>query len=243
MGALYRLMSPSGRQYIGVTSWTVARRYAEHCRTARQGRGYALHSAIRKYGQDRFLVETLVIADDIDYLHELELKAIKTFGTLHPAGYNLTAGGEGILGLSERSKLKRSEALKGRPVSSEARAKISAAARLQMQRPGMRDTLRALATGRKRPSGLNARMSELYKQTHRTPEMRGRISAATKAAHERPEVKARVAANARAKWADPAARSAHSEKMRKKWADPEWKAAMLQARAGARAQRASAKKG
>jgi hypothetical protein len=39
-----------------------------------------------------------VIANDFEYLCDLEIKAIKTFGTRYPTGYNMTDGGEGATG-------------------------------------------------------------------------------------------------------------------------------------------------
>lgn len=237
MGALYRLTSPSGRQYIGVTTWSAEARFAEHCKKARNGHGYALHAAIRKYGPESFKVETLAVADDPAYLHEVELRAIRLMGTLHPGGYNLTQGGEGILGLAQEARARRSMALKGRSVSIATRAKISEAAKAQMQRPGMRELLSARAVGRSRSAELNDRMSTFFQATHRTPEMRARISEATKAAHSRPDVRARVSANAKAKWASEGARAAHAEKIKQKWADPEWRAATLRSRAAAQARR------
>lgn len=47
--------------------------------------------AIRKYGT--FEIKTLVVAD-IEYLKELEIKAIAAFGTLSPNGYNIGLGGD-----------------------------------------------------------------------------------------------------------------------------------------------------
>src|SRR2546430_8023160 len=98
MGELYTLTSPSGKRYIGWTAYTAARRFSSHVRAARKNpaRSSALRQAILKYGEDAFIVQTLVIADDREFLKKLECAAIAAFGTIAPRGYNLTPGGDGV---------------------------------------------------------------------------------------------------------------------------------------------------
>lgn len=98
MGCLYQLIAPNGKSYIGITSKTAEERWNVHLMRVREGRSHALQAAIRKHGQDKFQVKTLVIADDWDYLCDLEKKAIVAYGTMVPNGYNLTSGGEGVVG-------------------------------------------------------------------------------------------------------------------------------------------------
>lgn len=94
MGCLYRLTSPTGKQYIGITLKTAENRFVRHAKQSKNGRACAISAAIRKYGPESFVVETLVIADDTDYLRSLERSAIVKFKTLSPRGYNLSGGGE-----------------------------------------------------------------------------------------------------------------------------------------------------
>lgn len=95
MGALYRLTSPSGKSYIGITTKTAEARWAKHVEHAlgKRDSGY-LYNALRKHGAESFAVETLVVADDTDYLRDLEKRAIVAFGTRYPFGYNVAGGGE-----------------------------------------------------------------------------------------------------------------------------------------------------
>lgn len=108
MGTLYRLTSPSGKSYIGVSSKTTEARWAKHIEHAlgRRDSG-ALYSALRKYGINSFSVETLVIANDWEYLCELEKRAISVMRTKAPYGYNITDGGEGTIGraISEEQRM------------------------------------------------------------------------------------------------------------------------------------------
>lgn len=155
MGILYSLTFPNGKKYIGITSKSLRRRLVTHASHARCGRDYCLQRAIRKYGIERVVAETLVVASDWDYLCDLEKRAVNSFATLSPGGYNISAGGEGVTGIkkspeqraamSERGKGKNkgnkfslgyrhtaeaikkiSEAGRRRVLSAESRAKIGA---------------------------------------------------------------------------------------------------------------------
>lgn len=94
---LYLITSPTGKQYVGITTLTVNRRMTGHRTAARQGSPYPLHAAIRKYGFDAMQVEVLNDGCDLAELHTLEVETIAKLNTEAPNGYNLTAGGEGTL--------------------------------------------------------------------------------------------------------------------------------------------------
>lgn len=103
MGCLYRVSFPNGKAYLGITTQTASARFRDHCASASRLKreksrgGSLLHHALNKYPKQARL-EVLVVADDWDFLCELERKAIQAFGTLKPRGYNLTEGGEGTPG-------------------------------------------------------------------------------------------------------------------------------------------------
>lgn len=98
MGCLYSITFPNGRQYVGITTKTAEKRFSHHARGAKNGRHYLLAKAIRKYGEASCRVETLAIYDDWESLCLVEKNAIRVLGTLHPNGYNMTEGGEGVVG-------------------------------------------------------------------------------------------------------------------------------------------------
>lgn len=128
MGCLYQLIFPSGKSYIGITTETMDQRIKRHVNSAKNGASLLLSRAIRKYGEI-FERKILVIANDWEYLCELEKRAIIAFNTFNPNGYNLTNGGEGGFGLihTEESKLKMSKSGKGKIISEEAKEKMAAA--------------------------------------------------------------------------------------------------------------------
>lgn len=62
------------------------------CNTKKKQCSY-LNNAIRKYGEDAFIVE-LIARCNLDELDNLERRMISDYETLYPKGYNLTEGGK-----------------------------------------------------------------------------------------------------------------------------------------------------
>lgn len=78
--------------YIGQTRTSVEQRWKEHLRHAKNG-DQLINRAMRKYGTDKFYVETLEICS-IDVLDEREIYYIGLFDSTDKAkGYNVSLGG------------------------------------------------------------------------------------------------------------------------------------------------------
>lgn len=112
--------------YIGVTSRRARQRFNEHMRSSKHS-NYPVHAAIREYGRESLVVETLVICD-INYAYELERKLRPEPNT----GWNLGEGGHNsargrIRGLTEAERRRQAEALRGLPKTLEHKRNISAA--------------------------------------------------------------------------------------------------------------------
>ncbi len=125
---LYKLTNTkNGKAYIGITQHDAKRRFKVHCSDARRGSDLLLARAIRKYGQGAFRIR--VLARDIntwEELAKLERAAIKRHKSFREdGGYNLTRGGDGILGFSHKdeTKMKMSKVAKGRKLTPEQIAK------------------------------------------------------------------------------------------------------------------------
>lgn len=107
--------------YIGQTVNTLQKRMKRHISNAQKGEKYALSRAIRKYGVENFTIEEImwVEAETIQKLKRkldfLECYFIARYNTIKD-GYNMTGGGEGVLGLhfSEESRVKMSESARRR---------------------------------------------------------------------------------------------------------------------------------
>jgi len=95
---LYKMTSPEGKSYIGITTGKLINRMHRHRVSANTGSPYAIHCAIRKYSFKAFTVEVLSEEVDLKKLNILEAEAILEHNTLSPNGYNLTTGGDGVRG-------------------------------------------------------------------------------------------------------------------------------------------------
>lgn len=89
---LYRLTSPSGKQYIGISK-NAKRRWTAHETEAIQNNSHLpLHKSIRKYGFQSFKKEILLIGNR-QYCLLMEKLCVEFFNTKRPIGYNVIDGG------------------------------------------------------------------------------------------------------------------------------------------------------
>ena len=131
MGYVYKITNTvSGKAYIGIsTHEPEKRRIREHL----SGRGNQLIAkAIKKYGKDAFIYETLEANVFDEFLPDLEVAYIANHNTLSPNGYNLDSGGK-LPSVKHRQKI--SDGLKGRKVTTETRLKISSAQKGKKRKP------------------------------------------------------------------------------------------------------------
>lgn len=91
----------NGKIYIGQTSKDVSLRIAEHI----YGK-YLLGKALRKYGIESFSISVIDSAETQEAINEKEKYWISFYGCRVPNGYNLTDGGEGVLGFYPTEEIK-----------------------------------------------------------------------------------------------------------------------------------------
>ncbi len=254
MGSLYKLTSPSGKSYIGISLKGVDARWAKHVEHAMGKRSAgALYAALRKYGPDTFTRTLLAEEDDWTTLRAMEITAIREHQTLAPIGYNITQGGEGT-----RTRL-----------SAEAKANISAAQKARFRRPEERARLRAFAEiGRKVRSEryrvereerkpeqderkrkqaeyvqspeFKALASKAIRDGLAAPEVRAKVLACAKQRSESPHWRARISASKTGKKVAPCSEQRKqriAEARRREWADPVIRERRLAAFAKARAEK------
>jgi group I intron endonuclease len=103
-------------KYVGRTKGTVQGRWSAHISVAKRGSSTHLHRALRKYGEENFVIE--ILEDNIprEFANERERYWVTHFNTFNE-GYNMTAGGGGLFGYkhSEATKEKCRRANLGRP--------------------------------------------------------------------------------------------------------------------------------
>ena len=112
--SVYIATSPIGKQYVGKTN-NFQVRVRNHNSEARQGKGFVLHAAIRKYGCLEF--KEVFVAFDEAAAFSLEKQLIKELNTKIPHGYNLTDGGEGISNPGPETRAKIAKAHKHKKLS------------------------------------------------------------------------------------------------------------------------------
>lgn len=123
----------NGKLYIGQTVQSLDNRWRRHILSTQRGSDHKFHRAIRKYGEENFIVEEVltvsastkeILKKKLDYV---EMRLIKRFNTKID-GYNSTDGGDkGTVGLKmpEEAKKKISEAKRRENLSAEQRKKLS----------------------------------------------------------------------------------------------------------------------
>lgn len=120
----------NGKQYVGITKH-LKRRWHQHA--SADGSAPAFHAAIKKHGKDGFVFSHICDAFDFEAACDIERMLIQQHNTKSPSGYNLTDGGEGVVGrpLSDEEKKLRSKATKAHAESlspEERRAKFGSRA-------------------------------------------------------------------------------------------------------------------
>ncbi len=118
----------NGKIYVGQHSGDNLQKYLNRrCNMALRGvtRTVLIDRAIRKYGRQAFVIQSLVNPIDKPQMDGLEKFFIRTFESRNPEiGYNITAGGGGALGVVSTRK-----GTKQKPLSEETRRKIGLAHR------------------------------------------------------------------------------------------------------------------
>lgn len=221
----------SGKSYVGITRFTPRRRLLRHFTRAeankhRNGDCPALHAAMRKYGREGFEQSVLFAAFDWETAQEMERRFIADLGTKAPAGYNLTDGGEGVLGRqiseAERKRLgtlgcgrrwtPKQHALhlarcKGIPMSDEQKAKLRA---IPKSPEGIAKMAAALRGRKLNPKHIEAMKIAGTGRQH-TAATRAKMSAWQVGKKHSDETKARIAEKAKGRLATEAAREANRQ--------------------------------
>lgn len=142
MHTLYRLTFSSGKCYIGQTTRKLKTRLSQHRQSAMRGDSQLpVHCAWRKYGEPA--IDVIGEYGSDEELHQAEISAIESHGSLTPSGYNVSYGGDTAPSKSpsvaakiaekatgrrhtEDVKIVMSDGLKERWKSDEYREKVSA---------------------------------------------------------------------------------------------------------------------
>lgn len=105
----------NNKKYIGMTGKSIDERIKEHLYESRTNTGRYFHRSLKKYGFDNFKWEILDETEIKDIAFEIEKRLIIELNTKAPNGYNLTDGGDGLIGfeVTEEHKNKISQSIRG----------------------------------------------------------------------------------------------------------------------------------
>lgn len=119
--------------YIGITRKTTQIRFDHHCRAvnSKKAKNSIISRAIKKYGKDGLVAETLVICE-IDYAVDIEKKLRPSDGI----GWNITKGG-GLPPLANRLGHKMPDYVKEKLIEANTGKKDSEETRLKKSRSGI----------------------------------------------------------------------------------------------------------
>lgn len=201
VGCIYLLWcEKSGKGYVGQHNNVLTvekKRWREHVYAAVRASKKsecAIHRAVRKYGAEAFTVR-IVWRGPVATLNEKEcyyIRKYRTFKDDTPGGYNLTTGGGNGQVVSEATRRRHSESLRGKAKSREVRAKYSVAQKRRFAAPENRTYLskpRKPLTEEQR-----AAISERTKLLWEDPVYRAGMVASIKRANARPEFRAHMSA-------------------------------------------------
>lgn len=225
MGCLYQIEFPNGKKYIGISKHSAEKRFAGHKKDSKDGK-LIVHNAIRKCGKENCKVVTLVVANDIEYLKDLEIKAIAAFNTKYPNGYNCTKGGDGVDftdDLRKRISNSRKDWWKNKDNRISLLAKLNSKEVKDKQRAARADRIK----------------SEEYLK--RLPEIKRKMSLSSNKRWESISSREKSSDNMSKRWKDPEFRDMmkkkFSEARKKQWQDPEYREATLKKIAMAKSKR------
>lgn len=168
----------NGKTYVGITSRSLAERVRKHETAVRGGSQLPFHKALRKHGSTAFTWEVRGQGLTWAVACEREQALVLELSTRVPEGYNVTAGGDGTLGmsLSGGSRAKISATLKAWHASDSPRAlalrsKVSAVRKASKATLQTRLRLAGALRGRRLSDASRAKISAsklLYPEDLRT---------------------------------------------------------------------------
>jgi group I intron endonuclease len=146
----------NGKVYVG-QSIHIFRRFKEHLNSARRGDKSPLYAAIRKHGDEQFVLEVLEECGPHEF-DDRECHWMEAIGSRH-TGYNLLSGGQNGRIMDAKTREHLSSMIRGRKLS-----------------PEHVEQIRAANTGRKHTEEAKAKISAANKGLPRSKETLEKLS-------------------------------------------------------------------
>ena len=188
MIGIYKITNKlNGKVYIG-QSIDIDTRWRQHINAKDDA---LIHKSIQKYGPENFNFEVLLECP-AEMLNDWERDMIALYDCISPKGYNLTEGGGGCK-CSEETRLKMSEAKKGKPswnkgipCSEETRLKMSEAKKGHHISEEQKRKISEANKGHHISEEHKRKISDAQKGKHLSEETKIKISNALKGAKGKP---------------------------------------------------------
>ncbi len=232
-GVIYVLTNlVNGKQYVGKTEDCQVdadgslRRWLGHIKSARSyNPRQVVHRAIRKHGAKNFSAEIVQRCRTVETLCKAEIHWIKKLRSKLPAGYNVTNGGEGVVGnkwsLKARKNLSQIGVAQWQDPAY--RANVLEAHKRRVARPEEHQRLSKAARKLWRDDDYRANhKAGQQRRIQRKDDLQQR-SRTAKAQWLRADVRTRTIATMRDAWDDAERRSAMSALKQSQYADPSMK--------------------
>jgi group I intron endonuclease len=174
-GSIYLITNAvTGRCYVGQTVSSLARRFGGHRADAASGRGRLLAKSMRKHGSDAFSIDALEADVPVSSLDDAERFWVQWYGTIVPAGYNLTSGGNRATKPSAETRAKLSAAAMAREANRSPEARLVVANRLRVlansQSPEAKEKIGATFRGKPKSPEQRAKMADAARRRPRPTE-------------------------------------------------------------------------
>ena len=165
-GIIYLLIDGTNDfEYVGQTTRSLEVRFKQHAKSKKHT---YISNAIQAHGEDMFVKAILKVCYSKEELDFWEKHFIKYRDTKYPNGYNLTDGGDGVVGWTDEMRASVSAANTGKKRTPEQCANISAAQIERFKDPAEREKISASKSGENHP----------FFGKHHTPQHCANISAA-----------------------------------------------------------------
>lgn len=186
MSIVYKLISPSGREYVGRSIHVLEHRFYQHCQKASSGKDKftPLMNALRKYTADSWKKEILYSGSNYE-IEILEMLAIRAHETQCPKGYNIRVDYE------KREDSKWRKACKKAHNTPEVRIKHSKSAKKRWKNPDYRQRQTTSQIKASTPEVIKKRSLSI-KKVMSTKEYKAKRSAITKNLWKDPEYRAKI---------------------------------------------------
>lgn len=100
----------NNKQYVGYTKFSAKTRLNHHIKSAKANSDLLLHRAMRKHGFDKFKTEVLennISDENVENREIFWIAKLDTFVGINSNGYNMTRGGDGLIGYHHTSEVKQ----------------------------------------------------------------------------------------------------------------------------------------